>query len=89
MFNYDIVGYLGTFLITINLIPQIYLIYKTKNVENISIYFIVIGLMSGIVMGTYGILIKKIPVIIANSSIAFFYCIILALKHAYNIENKV
>ena len=83
MVNYDIVGYIGVFLVSTNLLPQIYYIYKLKNAETISTVSIILGFLSGCVMGTYGYLIHKIPVIITNFFVSCFYSIILLLKYYY------
>jgi uncharacterized protein with PQ loop repeat len=84
MINFhDIIGYIGVFFISINLIPQIYHIYKIKNSEAISCIFIFIGLLSSFFMGLYGILENKNPIIISNSIMFCFYCILLVTKFYY------
>lgn len=83
MENHDIVGYVGVFLISTNLLPQIYYIYKLKNADTISTVSIILGFVSGCVMGVYGCLIHKIPVIISNCCVSCFYFIILLLKYYY------
>jgi uncharacterized protein with PQ loop repeat len=72
----DYVGYLGSFFISINLIPQIYHIYKIKNVKSISIISYFLNIFSAILMIAYGILINKFPIIISNSMILIFSVII-------------
>lgn len=86
MINYDYVGYCGSFLISINLIPQIYHIYKNKNVKSISIISYILNVFSAILMITYGLLIDKLPIIIANSMVFIFSIIMLFLKYLYNEE---
>ena len=83
MENHDIVGYVGVFLISTNLVPQIYYIYTLKNANSISTMSIIQGFVSGCIMGTYGYLINKIPVIISNCCVSCFYFIILLLKYYY------
>jgi uncharacterized protein with PQ loop repeat len=81
--EYEYIGYAGAFFISINLIPQIFHIYKNKNAESISIISISLGIISSILMFTYGIFINKIPIIISNIMIGLFYFIILFLKYLY------
>ena len=69
--NNDYVGYCGSFLISINLIPQIYHIYKIKNVKSISIISYFLNIFSAILMIAYGVLINKFPIIISNSMSIF------------------
>jgi uncharacterized protein with PQ loop repeat len=83
MDDYDIVGYIGTFFISTNLIPQIIHINKIKNTDSISIVSTTIGILSAVFMGTYGFLINKIPIIISNVVIGTFFCIIIILKFVY------
>lgn len=82
--SYDIIGYIGVFFISINLIPQIYHTYKIKNSEAISYIFILFGLLSSFFMGLYGILVEKMPIIISNSIMFCFYCVMLITKFYYN-----
>ena len=41
----DILGWVGSTLLTINLVPQIYKIHSTKKVEDISTSFIVVNIL--------------------------------------------
>ena len=84
--EYEYIGYIGAFFISINLIPQIFHIYKNKNAESISVISIALGLISSVIMFTYGILINKIPIIISNGMIFLFYFIILFLKYLYRFS---
>lgn len=91
----DVVGYIGTFFISVNLAPQIYHIIQIKNAESISTVSVILGILSGVFMGTYGYLIDKTPIIISNIIVSSFYIVILALKTTYekvvltDVENDV
>jgi uncharacterized protein with PQ loop repeat len=87
--EYEYIGYAGAFFISINLIPQIFHIYKNKNAESISIISISLGIISSILMFTYGIFINKIPIIISNIMIGLFYFIILFLKYLYGSYDEL
>ena len=87
--EYEYIGYAGAFFISINLIPQIFHIYKNKNAESISILSISLGIISSILMFTYGIFINKIPIIISNIMIGLFYFIILFLKYLYGTYDEL
>jgi uncharacterized protein with PQ loop repeat len=82
--NYEYIGYTGSFLISINLIPQIYHIQKIKSAEQISNLSIFLSIIACVFMITYGVFIKKIPIIISNSMIFLFYSIILYFKIWFN-----
>jgi len=64
--DYEYIGYAGAFFISISLIPQIIHIYKNKNAESISGLSIILGIISSILMFSYGVFILKIPIIISN-----------------------
>ena len=87
--EYEYIGYAGAVFISINLIPQIFHIYKNKNAESISILSISLGIISSILMFTYGIFINKIPIIISNIMIGLFYFIILFLKYLYGSYDEL
>jgi uncharacterized protein with PQ loop repeat len=82
--NYEYIGYAGAFFISINLIPQIIHIYKIKNADSISVISIILGIISSVLMFIYGFFINKIPILISNSIIFIFYCIILFFKYLYS-----
>jgi len=82
--EYEYIGYAGAFFISINLVPQIFHIYKNKNADSISVTSIILGIISSILMLIYGFFIFKIPIIISNGAIFLFYCIILFLKYLYS-----
>jgi MtN3 and saliva related transmembrane protein len=84
--EYEYVGYTGAFFISINLIPQIYHIYKNKNADSISVTSIALGIISSIIMFSYGILINKFPIIISNGMVFLFYLIILFFKYLYSFS---
>jgi MtN3 and saliva related transmembrane protein len=84
--EYEYIGYTGAFFISINLIPQIYHIYKNQNADSISVTSIALGIISSIIMFSYGILINKFPIIISNSMVFLFYLIILFFKYLYSFS---
>jgi uncharacterized protein with PQ loop repeat len=86
--NNEIIGYIGVFFISINLVPQLYYIYQKKDASSISSVSVMLGILSGIIMTIYGCLIHKIPIIISNCIIIFFYTCILILKKIYELNNN-
>ena len=85
MNNYDYIGYTGTFFISINLLPQIYHVYKIKDVKSISVMSYVLNIISSVVMIIYALFIDKIPILISNSMIMLFSCIMLLFKYYYSV----
>ena len=76
----DIVGYTGCFLLFISFIPQTYNTIKYEKYNDISIVFLLLIIKTSIIMTTYGALINKPPVMIANLSVFFNNIILLYFK---------
>ena len=79
----DIIGYIGSFLISIIFIPQIIHIYKTSEVNAISYSTQMISILSAIFMLIYGYLINSIPIIICNIVVGLTSFIICCMKYYY------
>lgn len=84
-----IIGYIGSFMLSILLIPQIYTTYKTKNVEGLSSYFLFFEIITTLLWIIYGIgfllegSLDGLPIIIANSCMLISVLILLYLKSAF------
>lgn len=77
----ELTGYIGCGFLCISFIPQTYILIKNNNYDNISYLFLVLIIQTSMIMGTYGILIEKYPVIIANVSVLINNIIILFFKY--------
>ena len=76
-------GYLGAGCLTITLLPQIYLTYKTHDVKNLSFVFLCLQELTCILFLIYGILLFEIPLIIANSIVGTQGLFLIFLKKKY------
>lgn len=77
-------GYIGASLSTICMIPQVYTTFKTQNIEGLSLYFILLQMLSTIFSGLYGYYDNySIPVIISNSTCFFLSTILLIMYYKY------
>ena len=63
----EVFGYIGTVLLSILLIPQVYQVYTTRKCDQISLYFLILQNLVCICWIIYGILLIAPPLIIANS----------------------
>ena len=80
----DIYGYIGGGLLVITLLPQLYLTYKSKKVDDISYIFIFLQIITCFFFLIYGIYLKEIPIILANSILFVQLMLFLLLKKMYN-----
>ncbi len=79
----DILGYLGAALTALNFLPQVLKAWKTKNVDDLSFWMLVLVISAQIVWLAYGFTLQLVPVIIANSSLLVMALILLILKLVY------
>lgn len=79
----EIIGYSAGFLMACTMIPQIIRSIRTKSVEDISIYMIIIYIISSILWTFYGVLITAWPVAIADGFAFFVGITQLMLKLKY------
>ncbi len=62
----EVLGYIGAFLSAITFIPQVLQAWKTKSVGDLSIWMILIVILSCVVWLIYAANVKSGPVIAAN-----------------------
>ena len=79
----DIIGYLGGIFIMISFVPQVIKSYKTKSVEDLSIWMIIATLVGTVFWLMYGVLIYSKPIIIMNNIFGFIVLYQLFLKIKY------
>ena len=77
------IGLFGAFLSSITFIPQVWLAWKTKSVGDLSLGMLLIVFTSVIVWLVYGIYLKLLPVIIANSIIFILSLVLLYFKFSF------
>ena len=82
---YDILGYTGSILIAIMLLPQVKLTVTTQKTKDISLVFHLINLLAGIIIVPYALHYKVYPMLITNISCGLCNSIILY----YCIKNKI
>jgi MtN3 and saliva related transmembrane protein len=82
------VGLFGAFLSSVTFIPQVWLAWKTKSVGDLSLGMLLIVFTSVIVWLVYGIYLKLLPVIIANSIIFILSLLLLYFKFTFPKKNS-
>ncbi len=78
-----LLGLAAAILTTIAFLPQMFKTWQTKSAKDVS-FVMLITFMSGLFLWLiYGIYLKSLPIILANSMTLFFNFIILWLKIKY------
>ena len=79
----EIFGYIGAVFLTITLLPQLYLSFKTKKIDDLSYGFIGLQILTCIFFLVYGVLLNAVPLMLANSIVLFQLCFLFGLKIKY------
>ncbi len=80
----EFVGHFGAFMSSVTFIPQVYKVWKTKSVNDLSLTMMLIVFTSTIVWLVYAIALMLWPVILANSIICFLSLLLIYFKFAYS-----
>ena len=62
-------GYIGSLMVGLMLIPQVYLTTKTNETENLSSFFLIMNMIAVSAMIPYSLYYELYPVLIANTSV--------------------
>jgi MtN3 and saliva related transmembrane protein len=83
-FDYNILAYIGIFIVSINLIPQIFLIIKNKKAESISYETYFMNLVSTSLLIIYAYNLNLMPILIGNTMLFITSSIVIFLKYKYS-----
>tara|TARA_B110000858_G_scaffold151570_1_gene172614 strand:- start:191 stop:484 length:294 start_codon:yes stop_codon:yes gene_type:complete len=70
MDNNDIIGYTGTGLLAITMVPQVYRTFKNKRANDLAWGYLILQISSNILFIIYGLGLKSLPIIISNCMVA-------------------
>jgi MtN3 and saliva related transmembrane protein len=80
----EIVGHTGAFLSSITFIPQVYKVWQTKSVGDLSTAMMFIVFSSTLVWLVYGVALTLWPVILCNGIICVLSALLIYFKFAYS-----
>ena len=76
----EIIGYMAAVLTTVAFVPQVVLVYKTKDTDSISLLMFIIFSLGLVSWAVYGIILNQYPLIIANVTTLILSLYILYMK---------
>lgn len=76
----EYIGYFGSFLTAITFLPQVYKSWKSKSVGDLSVWMVLIVILSTITWLIYGFAINSGPVMVANVIVFFLSLLLLYFK---------
>ena len=79
----ELIGHAGAFLTSVTFIPQVYKVWKTKSVNDLSLTMLFIILTSTMVWLVYAFALMLMPVILANSIVFILDVFLIYFKFAY------
>ncbi len=79
----EIVGHSGAFLSSITFIPQVYKVWQTRSVRDLSLSMMIIVFTSTVFWIAYGVALGLWPVILCNSVISFLSLTLIYFKFAF------
>ncbi|MFM7851559.1 MAG: SemiSWEET family sugar transporter [Flammeovirgaceae bacterium] len=80
----EAVGHFGAFLTSVTFIPQVYKVWKTRSVGDLSLTMMLIVLLSTLVWLTYAFALMLWPVIIANSIVCILSVLLIYFKLTFD-----
>ena len=89
----EIFGYMGNTIVVIKIIPQIIKIFRTKSTKDLSMVFIILGLIGGMCSIVYGLMLQEMPIMLRSFAVFIEIIIIFIAKLYYDAiyiisENK-
>lgn len=79
----EMVGHTGAFLSSITFMPQVYKVWKTRSVGDLSLAMMLIVFSSTLVWLVYGVQLNLWPVIICNGIIAILSLLLIYFKFSF------
>lgn len=84
----DVFGYLGSSMLIISLMPQIYKAYSTKSLQDFSSLTLGFQVSTAGVLLTYGIIIEEIPMIYGNGGVLIELLLLCFAKWKFRNNNN-
>ncbi len=83
----EYIGYFGSFLTAITFMPQVYKSWQSKSVGDLSIWMIMIVVLSTIVWLVYAFAINSGPVKVANFIVLALTLVLLYFKYSFKKDS--
>jgi MtN3 and saliva related transmembrane protein len=79
----DMLGYAAATLTTASFVPQAWRTFRTKDVSGISLRMYSVFTLGVAVWLAYGIVLREVPMMVANASTLVLACAVLVMKLRY------
>lgn len=85
---YDLIAYTGGFLLSMQIVPQIWKMYRTKSANDLSYVFMLSNLVGVCLMFVYGYIKHDRPLYVTTSTSAINMVAALVVKYWYDNKNN-
>ena len=82
----ELMGHIGAFLTSVTFLPQVYKVWKTKSVDDLSLMMLFIVLTSTVVWLVYAFALMLWPVILANGIVFVLDLLLIYFKFSYGTK---
>ena len=83
----EILGFIGGMFLVVGFIPQVYVVFKSKKVDDISLLFIIFQIITCVILMSYTMIINALPLFIANTGILTQLLMLLYAKFKFKNNN--
>ena len=80
----DIIGYVGTGLLAVTMLPQVYKTFNDKKANDLSWGYLILQISSNILFIIYGLGIQSLPIIISNCMVSTCTMSLVYAKACFN-----
>ncbi len=79
----DTVGFVGTAILGVTMLPQVYKTFREKKANDLSLSYLVLQLIANVLFLVYGYFIESLPVVISNGIVFLCSSSLIYAKYAY------
>jgi MtN3 and saliva related transmembrane protein len=84
----DIIGYVGTGVLAVTLVPQVYKTFRSKQANDLSWSYLFLQIVANVLFIIYGFGIGSLPVIISNCMVSVLSLSLVFAKYKFPIGGE-
>ena len=84
----NIIGYVGTGILAITLVPQVYKTFRSKQANDLSWAYLFLQIIANVLFIIYGFGIDSLPVIISNCMVSVLSLSLVVAKYKFPIGGE-
>ena len=85
----DTLGFVGTAILGVTMLPQVYKTFKEKKVNDLSLSYLVLQWIANVLFLFYGYFIESLPVVISNGIVLICSSSLIYAKYAYKDDSYI